>query len=156
MWNKDFDDAAGTVLPESMVDAAIEANKEYPHKRLIIHFMQPHGPFVGTDIPEEQINDQYWEAYDENLEYVLNSIRRLLDNISGKSVITGDHGQISPSPLRNILGVGGHKPGLRHPGLVRVPWAVVDGKRREVAAGATEEAATKDINDRLRDLGYKI
>lgn len=155
MWNRDFDDDAGTVLPETMVDAAIEANKEHPRKRLIIHFMQPHGPFIGSDISANKNNNKYWEAYDENLEYVLTSVRRLLDNLSGKSVITGDHGQISPSPLRDLLGVGGHKPGLRHPGLVQVPWAVVDGKRRSITTGDTDGATTEGINERLRDLGYK-
>jgi len=31
-------------------DAAIEAYEQFPNKRLIIHFMQPHGPFIGSDI----------------------------------------------------------------------------------------------------------
>lgn len=156
MWNRDFNDDAGTVLPKAMVDTAIKANKEHPHKRLIIHFMQPHGPFIGSDIPKNEINDRYWEAYDQNLEYVLKSVRRLLDNLSGKSVITGDHGQISSSPLRDVLGISGHKPGLRHPGLVEVPWAVVNGKRRSITTGETDEAAGEAINEQLRNLGYKI
>ena len=156
MWNQDFDDDAGTVLPEAMVDAAIEMNKEHPHKRLIVHFMQPHGPFIGSDIPEGKMNNRYWDAYDENLNYVLKSVRRLLDNLPGKSVITGDHGQISPTPLRDILGVGGHKPRLRHPGLVHVPWAVIDGERRSITTGDTDTTTAEGINERLRDLGYKV
>jgi hypothetical protein len=156
MWNRDFDDDVGTVLPEAMVNAAIETNKQYPHKRIIVHFMQPHAPFVGSDIPEEEMSHRYWDAYDENLSHVLKSVQRILDNLSGKSVITGDHGQIRPTPLRDVLGVGGHKPGLRYPGLVCVPWAVINGERREIMTDSIEKAATENINERLRDLGYKV
>jgi hypothetical protein len=42
-----WDRETGTVLPESVADAAIEAHQAYPDKRLIIHFMQPHQPYLG-------------------------------------------------------------------------------------------------------------
>lgn len=156
MWDHDFDEEVGTVPPQAMVDAALEAIEEFPDKRLIVHFMQPHGPFIGTNIPEEDIEDRYWDAYDENLEYVLEHAQELIVNLPGKTVITGDHGQISSSPIRDVLGVNGHKPGLRHPGLVLVPWAVTEDTRRDVVSGSTTEAAAEEVNERLRDLGYKI
>ncbi|XGI82752.1 hypothetical protein ACEU6E_05560 [Halorutilales archaeon Cl-col2-1] len=38
-----------TVLPaEATVNGAIEAAKEYPNKRLIIHIIQPHKPYLGS------------------------------------------------------------------------------------------------------------
>ncbi|RLM57141.1 hypothetical protein DVK02_04940 [Halobellus sp. Atlit-31R] len=156
MWNRDFDDNAGTVPPQAMVDAAREAIEEFPNKRLIVHFMQPHGPFIGTDIPDDEIEDRYWEAYDENLAYVLEYVEELIADLPGRTVITGDHGQISPSPIHDVLGVGGHKPGLRYPGLVRVPWAVTRGERRRIVSGSTAEATAEGIDERLRDLGYKV
>ncbi len=42
-----WDDDIGTVRPEAVVAAALEANERYPKKRLIIHFMQPHRPYLG-------------------------------------------------------------------------------------------------------------
>ena len=42
-WDEDL----GTVPPECVTEAAIEAHKQYPNKRLIIHYMQPHAPHLG-------------------------------------------------------------------------------------------------------------
>ena len=42
-WNYDL----GTVLPDVMVEYALEAENQYPDKRLIIHFIQPHYPYIG-------------------------------------------------------------------------------------------------------------
>jgi hypothetical protein len=42
-WDEDYQ----TVLPETMVEATIDAADEYPDKRIISHFMQPHTPFIG-------------------------------------------------------------------------------------------------------------
>jgi len=47
VWDTGWDDEAGTVKPETMVKRAIGAHGQYPNKRLIIHFMQPHYPFIG-------------------------------------------------------------------------------------------------------------
>jgi hypothetical protein len=55
----------------------------------------------------------------------------------------------------DILGVSGHKPGLRHPGLVLVPWATVDGERRRIVDGVTATAGNDGVQQRLRDLGYQ-
>jgi hypothetical protein len=33
--------------PMNVLDAALRANEEYPNKRLIVHFMQPHAPYFG-------------------------------------------------------------------------------------------------------------
>jgi hypothetical protein len=42
-WNKDYE----TVLPKTMLKYSLEVNNKYPDKRLIIHFIQPHYPFIG-------------------------------------------------------------------------------------------------------------
>jgi len=43
-----------TVLPEDVVEASQEAHEEYPNKRLVIHFMQPHRPYLGDTGKELQ------------------------------------------------------------------------------------------------------
>jgi hypothetical protein len=35
------------ILPESVVEQSLTVHKEFPHKKYIIHFMQPHLPFLG-------------------------------------------------------------------------------------------------------------
>lgn len=156
MWNREFDEAAGTVPPDAMADAAREALEEYPNKRLIVHFMQPHAPFIGSDMSDEEIDDRYWEAYDQNLAFVLEAVHELSDDLPGLTAVTADHGEIEPGPIRDVLGVSAHKPRLRHPGLVRVPWATIDGDRRRIVTGKTGKAPADETDERLRDLGYKV
>jgi len=43
----EWDDDLQTVRPETVVEAAQEARDRFPDKRLIVHFMQPHYPFIG-------------------------------------------------------------------------------------------------------------
>ncbi|WMT06722.1 hypothetical protein NP511_15175 [Natrinema thermotolerans] len=42
-----WDDDHETVLPEDVADAVLEAHRQYPDKRIIAHFMQPHRPYLG-------------------------------------------------------------------------------------------------------------
>lgn len=42
-----WDEASQTVYPDDVTDAAISAHERYPNKRLIVHYMQPHCPFIG-------------------------------------------------------------------------------------------------------------
>ncbi|WP_433632034.1 hypothetical protein [Halomicrococcus sp. NG-SE-24] len=47
LFDEAWDEELLTVRPESVVDATLQANEEYPNKRIISHFMQPHYPFIG-------------------------------------------------------------------------------------------------------------
>ena len=46
VWLSEWSEDHKTVLPEKVTGAALEAYKQYPNKRLIVHFMQPHHPFI--------------------------------------------------------------------------------------------------------------
>ncbi|UWG48099.1 Arylsulfatase A or related enzyme [Halanaeroarchaeum sp. HSR-CO] len=62
-WNEEKE----TVLPNDVVNAALNAREKYPNKRLIIHFMQPHLPHI-SDIAEEIEYDQVgWYHGDDDL-----------------------------------------------------------------------------------------
>ncbi|SFS06555.1 hypothetical protein SAMN05216559_3058 [Halomicrobium zhouii] len=155
LWEDQFDETAGVVLPDVVRDAAIEAHDRFPDKRLIVHFMQPHGPFVGSEVSDTVRDEaEYWRGYRENLEYVLPFAEDIIESVPGKTVVTADHGQIHASGLADKLGLDGHKPRLRLPGLVEVPWAVVEDERREIRTGETNEASGEQIQNRLEDLGY--
>jgi hypothetical protein len=50
VWREAFDEEHRIIMPGSMAEAVHEANKRYPRKRLIVHFLRPHIPFM--DSPE--------------------------------------------------------------------------------------------------------
>ncbi|SFS68448.1 sulfatase-like hydrolase/transferase [Halostagnicola kamekurae] len=154
-----WDDEIGTVQPEEVVSAAVEAHESYPNKKLIIHFMQPHRPYIGPTAEKlrervdlvgfDNSSDgvQIWgaakqgditvsevrKAYSESLEGVLDHVETLLDNINGKSVVTSDHGEMLGErifPFANRL--WGHSEGIATHTLLKVPWLIIDSdKRRE-------------------------
>lgn len=194
VWLEDgWDRKTGTVRAETMTKAALEAAEQYPHKRLVIHYMQPHYPFVpaDTEFDKEHLQQvdsagdgptsenvwnqkftgkldiprkKLWSIYTDNLEYVLKHVEKLLAGISGKTIVTGDHGnyvgeRASPIPIREY----GHPRGLYDDPVVRVPWLVYKhGDRREiqhantnVTESGTDAIESGIVNERLRDLGYK-
>lgn len=168
-----------TVLPETVVEFAREANDAFPKKRLIVHFLQPHYPFVGpTGRKRFELNDLnfewdkavageldtpdrvLWEAFRENLEIVLPHVEDLIMELPGQSVVTADHGQMinersSPIPMREY----GHPPGIYTEELVTVPWLQYqNGGRKEIVAERPTDAGSEvddtDVQDRLESLGY--
>lgn len=182
-----WDDRIGTVRPEDVVEAAIEAHEQYPNKRLIVHYMQPHRPYLGEtaemlrkrlDLQGYGHHDegiQIWgavkqrdvtieetrTAYTESLEIVLNSADELLEELSGKSVVTSDHGEmlgerVFPFTTR----VWGHMEGFDTPTLREVPWLEVESNvRRTVESERPVESdgaelTDSEVADRLEALGY--
>lgn len=55
----------GTVYPEDVVKETIEAHNQFPDKRLVIHFMQPHKPWLGPTAEEirDRVNLRGWDKY---------------------------------------------------------------------------------------------
>lgn len=47
VWKDGWDDEVGTVTPETMRRATLDAASDFPDKRIVSHFMQPHTPFIG-------------------------------------------------------------------------------------------------------------
>jgi len=174
-WHEDY----RTVMPDTVAEAALRAAERFPNKRLLIHFIQPHYPFIGPT-GQEQFDldrlDFQWDdlasgelgvprdvvrrAYEENLEEALPATERLLFELGGRSVVTADHGQMLgertfPIPMREY----GHPEGIYSDELVKVPWHVFDsGPRRDVTAEEpatdTERDEMKLADERLRALGY--
>lgn len=170
-------DAAGELSsrPETVTEAALKAHHEHPNKRLIVHYMQPHQPFLGPtgDVIDhegaafttKQANDvsiETWRrAYRENLELVLPHVGTLLKAIDGKTVVSADHGELLgdrqfPVPVRDF----GHPNGIYLDELVKVPWHVYqDGRREIIDAGepyGTEDADMAEVEQHLADLGYRV
>jgi len=63
VWRSSWNDEYGTVLPGPMADAVMKACREYPNKRLIAHFMQPHYPFIGDSAEEIGVHAGFTKTY---------------------------------------------------------------------------------------------
>lgn len=147
IWEVAFNDKLGTVHP----DAVGEYVKEYfavnPPEKCIIHYVQPHGPWIGPphkwvvpwtkelharyDVMADYVADKekppekfMRQIYKSNLRFVLKSIEKYREYFPGKIVITADHGE--------MLGEKGlylHKHGFPEWAdklLREVPWFLMD------------------------------
>lgn len=179
VWQDNWDEEHRTVRPEIVTDAAIRAAENYPNKRILVHYLQPHAPYIGPTgqehLPTDVLN--FWtsykkgeievdlevvrQAYHENLDLVLEDVKRLFTEIEGKIVVSADHGEMLGErsgllPTRKY----GHPIGVHTPGLVEVPWLVKNtGERRDIVAEEPEQTgdldvADEEVKERLRDLGY--
>lgn len=122
VWTDDWNDEYDTVMPERVAEAALEAAEEYPHKRLLVHMVQPHIPYIGPtadelpggaaiqsmrpdgdmDAPkpyaavEEGLAspETVRTAYRESLEIAMEHVETLVAALPGKTVVTADHGDL--------------------------------------------------------------
>lgn len=166
------------VLPDTMTDHAIEVAEQHPNKALIVHYLQPHHPFVGEYASEfsfqtsSSLNEVIErngasaelvrEAYRENLDIVLSEVDRLLPHLPGKTVVTADHGEMLGDrhrylPVRDY----GHHEGIYNEALTKVPWHVHQNgsRKRIVAEQPADEKSSADLEkleERLERLGYKM
>lgn len=184
LYESAWDSTLQTVPPEAVVNAISQIREEYPAKRYIAHFMQPHFPFLGNEYgdkidaaispPGEDGGRHPWRAqmygrsidrdvllaaYQENHEVVAPYARKVAVNEPGTAVITADHANLvgergRPVPLRYY----GHPADFPHPALTEVPWVTVGNSRRETTSDEpinTESPAEEIVIERLEHLGYR-
>lgn len=176
VWKTAWDSKEGTIHPRPITDCAISILRERRPERMILHYMQPHTPFIGFDqsghhdlnrwdkkgyiqksewekLRDNEIDfDTVWSAYLDNLRYVLDDIEVLLNNIDAERVvISADHGECAGEH-----GLYGHPGAIAVDELREVPWVVT-------TAEDTGEHIPKDYegtsqvsrDDQLKHLGYK-
>lgn len=193
----DFDVLHSTyegIAPGTVYNTALKAIEKYPNKRIIVHFMQPHGPYLGDEAArirdriegeglivrsrQPEMIEQYSTSEDyvvstllgaarmgyvseselkrvyiENLNIVLKHVKKLINSLNGKIIITSDHG--------NYLGEKGK---FGHPKyeyskeLRQVPWLTIDSDSRpeiiEMEPIEDTNICDESVEKRLRDLGY--
>ena len=181
VWKYAWDEALATVPAAAVTDRAIALARERAPERLVVHYMQPHHPFVPAPLDGddglartgdhsnaanpwvslrrgETSVERVWAAYEANLRYVLESVGTLLDNVDGRVAITADHGN-----LFGEWGLYGHPMHTPVPALLAVPWAEttgVDSGRFEPGLTPPERLPVSRVygaegdRDRLDALGY--
>lgn len=114
--------------PERVTEKAKLVKQQYPDKKLIIHYFQPHAPYKA--IPDVNSGSVYQYkkegysseeinvAYHKNLNLVLNEIEHeLLPQLNRTTIITGDHGE-----FLGESNLWGHYVGVARDELLEVPW----------------------------------
>jgi len=135
LWRTHWDDSLGTVHPQYVFKKALEIHRIYPNKRLIIHFMQPHPPFIGKyrkngslfcSIALKEGLVEAIKAYLSNLDLVFSYTKLLVKMLDGITVITSDHGEAwGEFALPFTIPVYGHPSFIRIPSIREVPWLTI-------------------------------
>lgn len=183
VWKDSWNDELGTVLPRPITDRTIAVHRELDPDRLLVHYMQPHYPFVqhqevddgisldffrpgsttdstdGDDVWEQFRTGQLtgaevWALYLDNLRYVLDELRLLRRNVDAETlVISADHGNAFGE-----FGIYAHPPGMPFKSVREVPWYVTSatdtGEYVPETASSGIDDGSDTVNERLRDLGY--
>jgi len=174
VWRYAWDDDLGTVRARPMTDRAITTWREHQPERMIVHYMQPHYPFVNDpDLHEGMVVDRFgesdgsfwqqvrhgtvsreraWEVYRDNLRYVLNDVALLRETIDADRVaISADHGNAIGE-----YGIYGHPGRVPLSVLRSVPWIETSASVEQEYEPTTERAADidADTEERLEKLGY--
>lgn len=226
VWDFGWDSEHHCVPPETMTNVALDVANSGEKTRQIIHYIQPHQPYIGeyelnhivTDLPdveetisgekkqeflekksevtleemakfqiswgekheydislpdmkkgvkdmisEEKITDEELQtAYRDNLNRVLNEVKRLVSHLDCPVIITSDHG--------DLLGENGeymHDPTSKrmHRKLREVPWLIVDesiigAQENNIQDSALSQSSNQsdqqpEVEERLSYLGYK-
>lgn len=178
VWQKCENKELGAVPPEKMTEAAIHQNDD----RMIVHYVQPHAPYIGDyrlresddrtwgdslqdiyekigryNLSDKEIgDDELKQAYQSNLSRALSSVHELVTHFDRPIVVTADHGEMLGENGRYIH--GGHATEE----LCSLPWYEVDrsltgtaSKTNVEATDQTESDFTKEeVEEQLKDLGY--
>lgn len=178
VWRYVWDEEVGTIRPAPLTNQAVRHYRTGRYDRLIVHYMQPHWPYVAdplmygfdpetvtgagsTDNPFDRQNrgelsrEDHFERYLANLEYVVEHVRNvLLRAIDAETVaLTADHGT-----LFGEYGLYKHPTNVPLPLLRRVPWAtteaVDEGEYEPTEIASRERSVDADRSRQLEDLGY--
>ncbi|WP_123624478.1 hypothetical protein [Halorubrum sp. CSM-61] len=162
-------DLLGHPDPEYVTERAIGYHREYEPDRMIVHYSQPHEPYISQAIKEERDElhdheddpwsflkdggdfDAVWDCYIDDLRMVLEHVETLLNNHDAeKVVISADHGEAFGE-----FGVYRHPVAVLHPKTRKVPWAVTSAEDRHEKEGSIEsQRQVAEVEDALEDLGY--
>jgi len=182
VWRYGWDHDIGVTPPRAVTDRLIDTARRTEPDRIVAHYMQPHLPFrsLVDDHPEwfkfdpgpeadddaafktlwrrlrddEVSHDVVWEAYVDNLEWVLEEIELIRESLDAdRVVITADHA--------NAMGEWwcyGHQSTAPIRAMKRVPWVefeAVDDHDYEPSLEAEDTSLSQDeTEDRLAALGY--
>lgn len=167
VWDYGWDENLQTVPPERVTKAALKSSRKHPDKKMIIHYIQPHAPYIGD---KKIVGDKFslrwndedpriapWgvigeaidvgidlqeikDAYKENLKLVLKECNNIVRELEGRIIISADHGELLGEKF--LLG---HPGGIYIKELVEVPWFTIRKPK-------TQNRETEKIRMAIRNL----
>jgi hypothetical protein len=182
VWKYAWDDGLGTVPADAVTDRAIATARTGDHDRLVVHYMQPHHPFVADPIAGDEgiartgnhsnaanpwvmlrrgelSTERVWDAYEATLRDVLAAVETLVADITGTVAITADHGN-----LFGEWGLYGHPMHTPVPAVLTVPWVETTGGARQAYEPTIDPPEPLPVSrvygaetdtERLSALGYR-
>jgi hypothetical protein len=186
VWDDYWDDELNTVKPNDMRDAILEAYEQYPNKKIISHWLQPHYPFIGetgqnigdhagiynnpdqkTKKKEQTIweklqhkeveKETVWKAYKENLEIALNEVEKLTEQIPGKTILTSDHGNMLGERAGPLpVRLYGHPLEIYTEELVQVPYHAIEKGERRKIKSSKKKIVNRKNSEDVKDRLQKL
>jgi hypothetical protein len=182
VWKYAWDDDHGTVPASAVTDRAVATARAGDHDRLVVHYMQPHHPFVADPIAGDEglartgshsnpanpwvmlrrgevSTERVRAAYEATLRGVLPAVETLVAEVEGTVAITADHAN-----LLGEWGLYGHPMHTPVPALLTVPWVETTGggeHRYEPTVEPPEPLPVSRVygadtdTERLAALGYR-
>jgi len=181
-WRTTWNDDIGYQPPRPLTNRAINVWRERNDiNRLIVHYMQPHVPFVNNpeitrqmgvteESPDEKPvwnkvrdgeidRDRVWSAYKENLRFVLDDLNLLRENIDAETLaVSADHGN-----AMGEFGQAGHEYGTLVQEACEVPWIELECENsgdytpKEASVNGDNSTTSEQeeiVAERLSALGY--
>lgn len=159
----------GYTPPRSVTDRGIAVSRNYDFDRIILHYLQPHRPYLTDAI--ENCRDLYdyekepWEymrktgdretvfkSYLNELRFVLDDVEKLLNNLDAEKVaISADHGEAFGE-----YNVYEHHAGSLHPFIRYVPWVTTNATDSHSYTPRLDPTTTSErsAEELLKHLGY--
>jgi len=175
VWDMGYEKELGVTPPEAITEIATKRNDD----RMIVHYFQPHAPYIGEDrlregsvdggrdvieargeslkriyekIEAGEIDeDTLRKAYASNLQRVMEATKPLVEKPNRRTVLTSDHGEILGEDGRYMHG------GVPHSALCEVPWLEVNdtkGEPKDIDTSKKQEGNQDEVRQQLEDLGY--
>lgn len=95
VWNVDWDPRVGTVRPESITEVALSAAAECKRPRLVVHYLQPHQPYVGekelhesSDLDRDVVEADY--TFEEKREFLESTTEVTRENLIRYDISWGE------------------------------------------------------------------
>jgi len=184
LWETDWNESKGTVMPSDVVIRVRDNIDKFPNKRIIIHMMQPHRPFVGpksnnfemSGFSRQGVNIPYgsspevpfwWDRLrsgeiERELVWSMykDSLDYTLPYIEDLLNLLPGKSVIS-ADHGNCFGennIYGHPSYTHHPNLLKIPWLTVDKERKDIIweppYAKSQRTHYIQAQDNLKSLGY--
>lgn len=166
VWQYVWDDEIHTVPARPISNRLIDILRNENPDRVVAHYMQPHATFIPHSEMQASGNQEsiwmalregefekteVWDAYLDNLRYVLDDVSMVLENIDADTiVISSDHGNAIGE-----FGIYGHPSGYPISSLRKVPWIETSATDKRTHDPEMESQTDgRSVENRLVDLGY--